>query len=191
MKFSSVLALALSSGILAFTVSVPAASAAFIGSYDVSNWTFTNTVANGSVNITTAPGAITLIGGDNNSGFFGTTDFSIPVTSDGSISFSWGYSTADEVSINDPAYYLLNGIPFQLSDNNSSLQSGQVFSIPVRANDLFAFRVETVDNTGGSAALSISNFEATAIPTPALLPGMIIFGIASARTALKGRSQRF
>jgi hypothetical protein len=186
MKFSSVLALTLSSGILAFTASVPAASAAFVGAYDVGNWTLNNTSANGSVNITVAPDAITLTGGNDGSFLSGTTDFSIPVASDGSLSFNWGYSTTDEVSINDPAYFLLNGIPFQLSDNNSSLQSGQV-SIPVRANDLFAFRVETIDNTGGSAALVVSNFNATAIPTPALLPGMIFFGIASARGALKRR----
>lgn len=189
MKFSSVL-VTLSSSILAFTAAVPAASAAFVGSYDIGNWTFINTNADGSVNITAAPGAITIIGGDDNSGLTGTTDFSIPLVSDGSLSFSWDYLTTDEVSINDLAYFSLNGIPFQLSDNNVISQSGQV-SIPVRANDLFAFRVETIDNTGGSAALSIRDFEATAIPTPALLPGLIIFGVASARTALKGRSQRF
>jgi hypothetical protein len=184
MNVSSVFALTVASGVVAFTTAVPAASAAFIGSYAPSNWNLTNTSADGSVDTSTAPSFITLTGGDNGTGAAGTTDYSIPIANTGTLSFNWSYSTTDEVSINDLAYYLLNGIPFQLSDTNVITQSG-VVSIPVKVNDVFAFRVETIDNTGGRASLQVSNFENTAIPTPALLPGMLVFGVTALR---KGRS---
>jgi hypothetical protein len=187
MKLSSVLALTLSSGIVAFTAAVPAASAAFIDAYTPSNWTLTNSNADGSVDTSAVPDAITVLGGDNGSGLTGTTDFSIPIASDGSLAFNWNYQTEDDPSINDLAFYLLNGIPFQLTDTNASTQSG-VVSIPVAANDVFAFRVETVDNQGGRASLTITNFEATAIPTPALLPGILTFALASASTVRQRRS---
>jgi hypothetical protein len=185
MKFPLAIALTISSSILASTAHIPAASAAFIGAYDPANWTVTNTNANGAVNLSAAPAAITVQGGDDDSFLTGTTDFSTIVASTGTLSFDWSYSTADTVSINDLAYYLLNGIPFQLSGTNVITESG-VVSIPVQANDLFAFRVETVDNTGGRAALSITNFEAAEIPTPPLLGGLLMFGVST----LRRRSQQ-
>jgi VCBS repeat-containing protein len=161
-KIGSIILLSL----LASTTSVatiPEASAAsgFAGDYDPTNWTLTNTNADGFVNTSGAPGSIMLVGGDNNSFSAGNTDYTIPVACGGTISFDWTYQSFDiDGPLFDPAGYLVNGAFAQLSNSGGpNVQGGTTF-VAVADGDSFGFRIHTVDNIFGRGAFTtITNLQ--------------------------------
>jgi hypothetical protein len=148
------------------------ASATFTGYFDVTsgNWVFSQTPGdNGSVDTSLAPDSILLIGSDTNPPVAtppvctcGIEDYTITIPYDGLISFDWSYSSVDTPGY-DVGYFLLNGIPFFLSDTDGD--SGSILGIPVLTGDVFGFGVDTGDNYGGPGLLTISNF--SEVPEPA------------------------
>ncbi len=146
----------------------------------------------GMVDITSATtGEIALTGGNNNdSSMIGTTDWTIPINvlRVGTISFNWSYFSLD-VSINEPAGYLLNGVfnPIAFADGEISL-SPQIIS--VTNGDTFGFRVVT-DNVGGPATFVVSNFTVTnAVPEPLTILGAMTaasFGVSFKRKLAKSK----
>lgn len=137
----------------------------FTGNYDPTNWNaVSNTNADGSVDTTAAPTSIDLIGGNDNSGLSGTTDWTITITAAGAgnLSFDWSYFLAD-ASGKDAAGYLYNGIFTQLSSTDGEFNTSPV-TLTLNTGDTFGFRMSTVDNKGGIGALTVSNFNVQPVP---------------------------
>ena len=178
----------LSTGSLLVSNSVHAAG--FQGDYDPSNWELFNEDADGFVDTTGAPGSITLTGGDNQSGDEGFTDFLTISRGNGIFKFTWNYSTEDDdgpfydyfaVLIGDNP---MSAIAIILTDDEGDFIQTGTFSQSVSVGQLIGFSIGTYDNLRGSASVTISDFSAPAspaIPTPAMLPGLIGMGIASWR----------
>lgn len=178
------------------------ASAAFIGYYAPSNWTTTDFNSNGTVDISGAPDSIVVIGGDNQSGISGTTDFTIAAQESGTWSFSWSYDSFDNVGDADRGGYLLNGVFTQLAQNsdveNNGFQpvTGSV-SLAVNQDDIIGYRVRTLDNNSFPGQLTVSNFNAPITGTVAVpynfSPGLglwvlgIGFGIGKVRKHLRSQ----
>ena len=158
------------------TLVCSSAYAAFDGDYDVSNWT--STLGTGSINVLNAPLDISLTGGNDGSGTLSSTIFSIAITTTGTLSFDWSYSSNEANSFWDPFGYQLDGTVTRLTTNGAgagSNQSGSV-SIAVTAGEIFGFRQTTRDNAFGSASTGISNFSAPSL-TPAPVPVPPSFGL--------------
>ncbi|NCS24621.1 MAG: PEP-CTERM sorting domain-containing protein [Microcystis aeruginosa BS13-02] len=152
----------------------------FQDAYDPINWTFTNSNADGSVNTGGAPASISLTGGDNGSGFSGTTDYTTTAAAAGTVTFDWNYSTADVSAFFDPFGYLLNGsFSFVTSSPNNGTSTFNVL-----AGDSFGFRVYTLDNRFGRGGVTISNFSApgpvapppTPVPEPSTVLSLLVLG---------------
>jgi hypothetical protein len=141
------------------TLPAQAITTGFQSEYAPANWTFTNSNADGSVNTAGAPNSISLTGGNDNSGNFGTTSYTIAAAGTGTVSFNWLYTTPD--SGFDSLVRLLNGVETFLSSNNGG--SG-IDSFAVNAGDIFGFRIVTSDNTSGAGTGTISNFSAPSAP---------------------------
>ncbi len=133
----------------------------FQGAFAPATWTF-SAGPGGTVNTSSAPTSISLVSG--NSSTSGNTDYTHTVTSSGTISFSWSYSTADGASWDYPRY-LINGVATTLpgySTSGSNVQSGTA-SIPVTAGSTFGLRMYTVDGAAGAATTVFSNFVAASL----------------------------
>lgn len=157
---------------LALTVGANPAEAAFSGVYAPSQWTFENspddTLTDGSVDTTGAPDSITLIGGDEGSGTFGFTRYTTTAAANGTVSFSWNYTTEDDESFFDPFGFLLDGVFEEITDSNLELVQAEsgIASFAVLAGQVFGFQINT-DNTFGRAQVVISDFLAPlAVVTP-------------------------
>ncbi|WP_041619880.1 PFE-CTERM domain-containing protein [Stanieria cyanosphaera] len=165
----------------------------FQGVYDPTNWTFTNTDADGFVNTSSTPNSITLTGGNNGSNTPGTTDYTTIAVSNDTISFNWNYLTLDIASSLDPFIFLLNGTPIQLTDDSGANTQGGLADFHVNTGDTFGFSILTYDNIGGSASVTISNFSAPdtiavpfdVSPTTGLLMLGGIYGLNHIRNSKK------
>src|SRR5262245_41199920 len=85
----------LATGALILAAQTALAAGDFRINYDPSEWTLTNSNADGSVNTSGAPNSIVLTGGSNGSTVAGDTDWTITVTAGDVIDFDWGYSSTD------------------------------------------------------------------------------------------------
>ncbi len=188
----SMLSTAVAAGLLGFSMT---ASAAFSGYYAPSQWVIGNTADDlGSVVTSGAPGSITLIGSDSNPATetFSRVDFTIVAQGAGTFSFDWVYSTNDELgAFYDPAGYIKGTIAtgqVQLTvDAESSTQSGQM-SFLAAAGEVIGFHVTTLDNMGGSASLTISNFSAPVPePTSVAMMALGLLGLAGTTAARRRR----
>lgn len=200
MKSALLKATVLSAGIAASLTVVdfqPANAAGFSGDYDPIFWGLGNVDADGSVDETGAPGSITLFGGDDGSGLQGNTLYGTTLA--GSIasyvSFDWAYGSFDDATF-DSFGIFFGADP--LTATFTSLAGGGIFGPPapdnegigtvpgtytflVNPGESFGFYVETADNLSGEGFVTISNFNVTPVPTPALLPGLIGMGVAALR----------
>jgi len=180
------LVLILATAILSLTVSsISKADSLFNGAYGVSNWTTTLTNSDGGVDTSMAPASVTLTGGDNQSGEFGETLFSIVAPTSTTLVFSWMYSSLDFGAQFDPAGYIINGMQTQLSPSWSLPQVGAtgVSTVDLNMGDIFGFYVDTSDNLSGSASLQVTGPEVIATPEPSCLAllavGMLALGALS------------
>ena len=89
----------------------------FSGYYAPANWT-QSIQGDGSIDTSTAPGSILLVGANNWTGvdLNQNTDFTIAAPTAGTVSFDWNFSTIDLPEF-DPFGYLLNGAFTQLTNN--------------------------------------------------------------------------
>lgn len=151
---------------LAVVALAQAGQVGFAGLYDPSLWSLSNPVG-GSVNTGGAPTSVTIVGG--NSGTGGWTTWTIAAPASGLVSFDWSYLTYDvDGPPFDPAGWMLNGAPTQLSDNSGgSSQSGST-SFSVATGDTFGFYVHSGDGLFGPGTITPSNFSApdTGVPEP-------------------------
>ena len=170
-------------GLTFFVLCPQAAHADFSGYYAPANWTLTNTNADGFVLTSNAPSSITLVGGANDSGNPGTTDFTITAPAAGNVSFNFAFSDPD-LPLFDTAGYLLNGTYFQIALVDG--ESGPVL-FPVMQGDVFGFRVDTLDNTEAPGQLTISSFSAP-VPEPSAW-AMMALGGASILAVLRARKK--
>lgn len=141
------------------------AKGSFVGPYALSNFTLTNTNADGTA-LSDGLGGLILTGGNNGSDFVGRTDLSIASAGAGEVRFDFSYSALDLPDW-DLAGYLISGVFTPIAASNGTV--GTV-SFPISAGQIFGFRVQTIDNTGEPGILAISNFTApgvAAIPEPA------------------------
>jgi hypothetical protein len=180
------LVLILATAILSLTVSsISKADSLFNGAYGVSNWTTTLTNSDGGVDTSMAPASVTLTGGDNQSGEFGETLFSIVAPTSTTLVFSWMYSSLDFGAQFDPAGYIINGMQTQLSPSWSLPQVGAtgMSTVDLNIGDIFGFYVDTSDNLSGSASLQVTGPEVIATPEPSCLAllavGMLALGALS------------
>jgi hypothetical protein len=82
----------------------------FAGIYAPGNWAFSVVNSNGTVNTAGAPANIIISSGNNNSGTPGTTNYTIPMTCSGNVTFDWSYTNVDAFgSIFDYPRYTING----------------------------------------------------------------------------------
>lgn len=184
------------------------AQSAFVGPYDVSNWT-TTVIRDGgsSVNTSGAPASIQFLGGTLNCPFFFSVsckiDFTIAAVATGNVLFDWNLNNGSQTSIEDWRF-LLNGVDIPLSNATGpffdptgfpTTQSGSE-SFAVVAGDVFGFRFDCFDCTGGAIVppdVTVSNFNGsggtvvgpgpTPVPEPASLAllGIGLAGLAAAR----------
>jgi len=176
------------------------ALADFSGYYAPGNWTTSHLpdlqTDGGSMDISSAPMSITLIG--SNKALFEVADPSVPIfffselgytitaAASGTVSFSWSYVSSDSDGPEfDPAGYHINGSITQLSDNDGfATQPGGNVSFGVLAGQTFGFYLSSNDNHFGNATLTISNFMAP-IPEPASVAlmslGLLGVAVAAAR----------
>jgi hypothetical protein len=149
-----------------FLVCAATSQAGFIGYYAPDNFSLVNNNADGFV---TTPGdgsSITITGGNNGSGFEGTTDFLITAPQDGLVIFRYLFTTLDSP---DPDLGFLDVPGFVVNDNfmpfSQLLSTDPVMSAAfVFAGDQFGFRVYTYDNTGEPGIVTISDFTAPQPP---------------------------
>jgi hypothetical protein len=165
------------------------ALADFSGYYAPENWLTTHVpdadTDKGSIDESSEPGSIALIGSDTGSELFSRLEFTIAAPAAGTVSFDWSYVSSDADGPEfDPAGYLLNGAITQLSDNGGGATQGAQVSFTVMAGDRFGFYLQSNDNLSGSATLTISNFSAP-IPEPASVAmmslGLLGVAVAAAR----------
>ncbi len=140
-------------------------SSGFQGTYATATW-FPSTNAGGTFT-TNAPTSISLTSGNSSSA--GNMDYTHSIPANGTVSFSWAYSTTDGAQWDYPLY-LLNGVATILpgySTSGASIQSGSAV-VSVNAGDVFGFRMYTLDGFAGAATTVFSNLSAPANPSASL-----------------------
>lgn len=148
------------------TVGGNAVTNGFSGAYDVANWTFTNSNADGNVDTSAAPASIVLTGGNNGSSSNGNSDYTITMPTNASISFDWSYNTGDGAQFDIPRV-IVNGTPTNMNgyDTSGTLSQSGSMTLTVNAGDTFAFNMFTTDNVFGAATVAVSNLAITSLPT--------------------------
>lgn len=177
--------------ILALSVPARAITFGFTGDYAPSNWNLTNSNADGFVDTSNAPNSITLTGGNNGSGSFGRTTYSITNTKPVpvNISFNWLYSSLDWTPSADWFGVNQNGSYTTIANNNA----GGTYTTLIPNGNTFGFSIATLDNCCGRGSVTISNFSATPVPfeSNAAPAGMaIVFGALMLRRRLQQHSAR-
>jgi MYXO-CTERM domain-containing protein len=171
-----------------------AAQASFSGAFDPSNWT--QSPGTGSIGPFSASSLSMTSGNDENpNGDPSDTDVSIVLASGGTVSFDWSYLTNDGDGPEwDPFFAGVMSAPVQLSNDLGANAQGGSFSFSGNLGDEIGFRMYTVDNSFGSATVTITNFcfrgpndpDCASNPTPepggiALLGGALLAGLAARR----------
>ena len=170
--------------LLAGVFPVPA-EAGFTGYYDLSNWSVFNSSANGTFAAANAGNTLVLTGSDDQTGNMGLTYAWLIAPSNLLVSFSYTFVSMDGLE-EDPAHptwdiggYVNSGLFFQLSLDALSADKK---SIVVGSGQVFGFGVKTLDNWGGPGQLSVTNFDARAVPEPSAA-GPMLFAVAAAVVA--------
>lgn len=134
--------------------------AQFSGGYAPPQWnTSLSSGSNGSINSSGAPASVIINGSDAGAGSDINTDYTIAAISPGIWSFHWVYHTNDADPSYDYAGIIINGSFIKLSnDVGPNDQSGNYTAAYVNVGTVIGFRVQSTDNIGGNATLTISSF---------------------------------
>jgi Secretion system C-terminal sorting domain len=135
-------------------------NAQFSAAYAPSQWTTTlSDGSSGSVNSSSAPASVTIIGSDGQSVSDADVDYTITTVAPGIWIFNWVYHTNDDGPFYDIAGVLINGVFTQLTDDNGDKdQSGTYNGAYIPAGAVIGFRIRAIDNIAGNATLDISGF---------------------------------
>ncbi len=137
---------------------------------------------------------VAIRGSNNGSGILSNTGISTTATVDGSIDFSWLYSTFDSNSFWDSFFWINSGsgsTTVKLTTDGVTGQGGAE-SMLVAAGDAFGFSMESLDNVAGIGQVMIADFvysdlggNPVGVPTPSFLAifgtGLMAFGLVSVR----------
>ncbi len=156
------------------------ASADFTGPFAPGNWTLSNP-AQGDASLD----ALLMYLRSGNVSIPGTTEFSIPITADDTLSFDWDFHAWDSPG-HDWCYYSVNGVMTVLA-NDSGDPGSEI--VPVLAGDVFALGVQTDNGQFNPGEFWVTEFY-SAVPEPATL-GMLLFGMLALRASRGRRRQLF
>lgn len=132
-----------------------------------------------------APASVTVISSDvigtgAADPFSSLTRFTIIAGGAGKVRLDWSYVTLDvgdplatplvPSAFFDPAGYMLNGTPKRLTDNAGPASQRGAFDFSVVVGDVFGFFVESINNLGGAAKITITNFQSP-LPQPGTSSG--------------------
>lgn len=157
---------------LTFTASQSHAAviSGFNGFFAEAQWSVVGT-PDGDVAFTTS--SLSLTSADNEFGFGDdpahTTFVYITAPFDGTVDFRWSYESTDADSSWDPAGWFIaltlgqpsSLIPGDLSSASPNISQNGIASFNVMAGDVFGFYAHTLDQFGGTATLTISDFTFT------------------------------
>jgi hypothetical protein len=147
------LATSITLGILS-TLPNKAIAFSFTGPFAPSNWTLTNTNADGSVDTTNAStGTIVLTGGNNGSNLPGTTDWTISIDA-------------------SRAGNILNGVYTPLATQDGDFSAAPV-SLNVNIGDVFGFRAATDTNSDGPPVFTVFAVPTVPVPEPSSIVGLL------------------
>lgn len=175
-------------------LSMPAL-AQFSGDYAPANWT-TSHVPDASADTGTVDinlGSITLNGSNSsplNEGPFSRLEFTFVPVAAVKVWFTWSYVSNDASPFSDPAGYRLgagDAALVQLTDNDGDAAQGSTVLFEAAAGQPFGFYVGSIDNFGGNATLTISNFSTAPIPEPASVAMMSLGLLGLATVAARRR----
>jgi hypothetical protein len=143
-----------------------ASSTGFTGAYGPANWTFSNGLGdNGSGSTAGAPTSISMTSSNNGSFNASSCFYTINITTSGTLTFNWSYTTTEFSAAWDYPQYAINGVIIALipgfSGAGGTTQSGTA-SISVTAGQTFSFVMTSGDNSGGSATTVFSSFSGPA-----------------------------
>ena len=174
--------------------SAEAASIGFVGDFDVANFTF-ETVGNGSVDLSDAPDSISIVGTDDSFDSFGfvasgLTSFTTTVVSDAVASFDFAFVTTDVDGPSFDPFVVINDTTIQISDDDGPDEQFGSLSFELAEGTTFGFGIDSTDGILGSASVTISNFEAAAIPEPMTVVGTLLGGAALLRARRFARTRR-
>jgi hypothetical protein len=107
------------------------------------------------------------------------------------LQFTWKFLTNENNSSNDYAFLLVNGQRIDLANALSATtpsspffrESNGTYSYTFGATGAYTIGLGVVDigDVAVTSALQLSNFQYTAIPTPAMLPGLVGLGLGLLR----------
>lgn len=131
--------------------------------FDVGTWITVHSPNDmGSVNVNAAPNSISILSSNTNAGGSPASyiDFCHVMNGDGMLNFNWSFTSLTSPQ-NDYPEIILNGNStslqnFTYGSGGATNQSG-VASISVLKNQNFCFRMNTTNNQGGAATLTLSN----------------------------------
>ncbi len=131
--------------------------------FDIDNWNIIHSANdNGSVNSNNVPSSISITSSNTNGGGSPSSyiDFCHAMNGDGALEFNWSYTSVDgpqhdfpEININGTSSSLPN---FTYGSGGPITQNG-IASIPVLKGQNFCFRMNTTNNLGNAATITISD----------------------------------
>jgi hypothetical protein len=130
----------------------------FTGHYAPGLWDI-HLGGNGTVDITTSQ--IYIVGIDEDpEATDALTQTTISVVSNGTVTFSWNFTTEDEDGSGFDLGYYINGTRYDLVDASGDITQIGVVAIEVTTGDLLGFGVDEIDGCCGGGFLTITNFTA-------------------------------
>ena len=131
--------------------------------FDIDNWSIVHSVNDsGSVNSNNVPSSISITSSNTNAVGLPSSyiDFCHAMNGDGPLEFNWSYTSVDGPQ-NDFPEISINGTPSSLPNftygSGGPINQNGMASIPVLNGQNFCFRMNTTNNQGNAASITISN----------------------------------
>jgi len=140
----------------------------FVGHYDISYWTFDPTNGNGFMTYV-KPETVKITGSDESGNLAPLITTLTIAPSACNIGFNWEYESENEAFL-DPAGYIVDGALVQLTlDAGGDYQTGYAL-VGVKDAHEFGFYVDTLDDAGGTAMMTMEEFYTLPCVAGKLLP---------------------
>ncbi len=176
-------------GAVVLTIAAPGASAAFIGTFDFTNFTLLESSFADGCWTPVGTQMLMLTGPSDGSGMPGNTDFIMTMQEPGPIAFNFSFRTKDDPTWEYAGYILTDSYSIDclacfhpLADTDGD--SGSVIVPNISQGDVFGFRAGSLDNSGYPGILTVSGINAIPEPSTIVLFLLGSFGLLL-RAALK------